>query len=275
MIIRTHSATLLGVNAIEVEIECHEANAQQFRVGIVGLPDTAVKEARDRVMAAVRNSGFFAPFTGSITFNLAPADLKKEGPAFDLPLALAFLAGREGLSPERLAECCIVGELSLGGEIRPVRGILAIALEARNKGRRQLLVPRKVAAEASVVQGIEVIGLESLREAVQYLKGEKHLAPEPCRASEFFDAHAEYGIDFAEVKGQQDEKRAMEVAVAARHPLHWPPHPIAPARHASPATDSTSHCHNRSCAALAAATPPAVAGAHHQTWVQDQACLCS
>ena len=104
MIVRTHSATLLGVNAIEVEIECHEANAQQFRISIVGLPDAAVKEARDRVMAAVRNSGFFAPFTGSITFNLAPADLKKEGPAFDLPLALSFLAGREGLATERLAE---------------------------------------------------------------------------------------------------------------------------------------------------------------------------
>ena len=111
MIVRTHSATLLGVNAIEVEIECHEANAQQFRI--------------------------------TITFNLAPADLKKEGPAFDLPLALSFLAGREGLAPERLAECSIVGELSLSGDIRPVLGILAIAIEARNKGRRQLLVPRK------------------------------------------------------------------------------------------------------------------------------------
>src|SRR6187455_3386020 len=135
MIARTHSATLLGVNAVEVEIEYNEADGNQFRCTIVGLPDLAVKEARDRVLAAVRNSGFFAPTSGYLTFNLAPADLPKQGPAFDLPLA--------------------------------------VTLEARAKGRKQLIVPRRVAAEASVVQGIQIIGVENLRDAVHYLKGEK------------------------------------------------------------------------------------------------------
>jgi len=219
MIARTFSATLLGVNAVEIEIECHEAEGNQFRMTVVGLPDAAVKESRDRVMAAVRNSGFFMPFSGYITFNLAPADLKKEGPGFDLPLALSLVAGREGLPVEALKECSIIGELALDGELRPVRGILAVALEARAKGRKRLLVPKRAAIEASVVSGIDIIGLNNLREAVEYLRGDKAIQPEPCRGAEFFNAHASYGIDFNEVKGQQDAKRAIEVAVAGGHNL--------------------------------------------------------
>ncbi len=217
MIARTFSATLLGVNAVEVEIESSESPGLQFRMSIVGLPDTAVKESRDRVLSALRACGFYAPTSGTLTVNLAPANLRKEGPGFDLPIALSIVAPREHLEIERLAECCIVGELALNGELRPVRGVLATALEARARGRRQILVPKRVAVEASVVEGIEVIGLDNLRDAVEFLRGDKAIAPEPCRASEFFEAHASYGIDFNEVKGQQDAKRAIEVSVAGGH----------------------------------------------------------
>lgn len=217
MIARTFSATLLGVNAVEVEIESSESPGLQFRMSIVGLPDTAVKESRDRVLSALRACGFYAPTSGTLTVNLAPANLRKEGPGFDLPIALSIVAPRERLELERLTQCCIVGELALNGELRPVRGVLATALEARARGRRQILVPKRVAVEASVVEGIEVIGLDNLRDAVEFLRGDKAIAPEPCRASEFFEAHASYGIDFNEVKGQQDAKRAIEVSVAGGH----------------------------------------------------------
>ena len=215
MVARTYSATLVGVNAVEVEIESHEAGGNA-RMVIVGLPDAAVKESRDRVLAAISSSGLLH-HDGVITVNLAPADLRKEGPGFDLPIAISLVAGRCRIPTPVLRETAMTGELALNGELRPVRGILALALEARARGRKRLLVPKRAAAEASVVAGIEIIGCGNLREAVEFLKGDLELAPEPCRATEFFAAACAYDIDFCDVKGQAEAKRAIEVAVAGGH----------------------------------------------------------
>ena len=217
MVARTYSATLVGVNAVEIEIESHDGGGTP-RMIIVGLPDTSVKESRERVSAAIASCGFMMN-DGVTTVNLAPADLKKEGPGFDLPIAISLIAHRSRLPIEALAGSAMIGELALNGELRPVRGILAIALEARARGRARLIVPKRSAAEASVVSGIDIIGAANLQEAVLFLKGELDIPPEPCRATEFFAASSHYDFDFADVKGQHNAKRAMEVAVAGGHNL--------------------------------------------------------
>ncbi len=184
---------------------------------IVGLPDTAVKEAKDRVSTALRNSGFRSKDEYAVTVNLAPADVRKEGPIYDLPIAVALLKATQRLRTEELAEYALVGELSLSGEVRRVRGILPIVMEMKRIGRRAVLVPEGNAEEASVVDGIDVVPVRTLREAAQYLSGEVAIEPRHTDLAALVEAGRDGGDDFSDVRGQAMVKRAIEVAVAGGH----------------------------------------------------------
>jgi len=215
MLSRIYSAAVYGVDAYEVEIEVNAAGGNP-RIVIVGLPDTAVKESQDRVTTAISNSGYYWP-RGRTTINLAPADIKKEGPSFDLPIALGMIATEQELGDDLFSSLSFVGELALNGAVRPVKGVLPVALEARRKGKRAIIVPQANAREAAMVTGIDVFGVQNLRQTYEFVRGEKQLMPVHDDMSEFFARHQNYEVDFSDVKGQAHVKRALEVAVAGAH----------------------------------------------------------
>ena len=215
MLAKIYSAAVYGVDAYEVEIEVNAGRGNP-KVVVVGLPDAAVKESRDRVWTAVHNSGFRWP-RGRTTVNLAPADIKKEGPSFDLPIALGMVAVSEEIDTAALDQFSFVGELALNGAVRPVKGVLPVALEARRRKKHALFVPEANAREAAMVSGIDVYGVQNLRQTFQFVCGETTLLPTRADLNEFFTTHQDYDVDFSDVKGQGHVKRAIEVAVAGGH----------------------------------------------------------
>jgi len=218
MIVRVYSSALLGVEGMEVEVEVSAFKADKPAINVVGLPDAAVRESTQRVTAALSNSAL-SWAKGVKTINLAPADLKKEGPRFDLPIALALAetAGADRiLEPERYS---IAGELALDGMVRPIRGILPMALEAKRRGRKRLIVPAANAAEAAIVEGLEVYGVENLREAWDFITGQQVIAPYDLDRQKLFDTRRHYDVGLEDVKGQHQVKRALEVAAAGGHNL--------------------------------------------------------
>ena len=210
------SAATYGVNAFIVDVEIHIESGLP-KVIIVGLPDSAVQESRERMSAAVKNSGFKFP-SRRVIVNLAPADVKKEGSAFDLPIAIGVIAAMGQVETSELDDFVILGELALDGTVRHVHGILPIAVEARDRGKKAIILPKGNAKEAAMVDGINVYPVETLTEAVQLVNGEyKLLEPFHVNKEEIFNQELIYPVDFADVKGQENVKRALEVAAAGGH----------------------------------------------------------
>lgn len=217
MLTKVFSAALKGVDAVAVEVEVNSGPGDPLVV-IVGLPDAAVRESKDRVTTAIGNSALRWPRSRT-TVNLAPADLKKEGPSFDLPIAIGMIAAAQGTDAPRFAKCLIAGELALTGEVRPIKGALPIAIEARKLGKKAIVIPEANAREASVVEGISVYGVRTLRETYEFLTGQRELTRTLPDESLFGAVDAAESGDFSEVKGQAHVRRAIEVAVAGNHCL--------------------------------------------------------
>ncbi len=215
MLAKVNSAALYGIDALRVEVEIDLASGLP-QLATVGLPEGAVKESKDRIRAAVKNCGYTFP-AKRITINLAPADIKKEGSAYDLPMAVGILAAEGLIEKSLLHDYLFIGELSLDGSVKAVRGALPVAMAAKKEKVRGVILPAANASEAAVVREIEVLGIRDLPQLVQFLNGSQIIEPSVVNLEEIFTQHSRYPIDFNDVKGQQHVKRALEVAAAGAH----------------------------------------------------------
>ena len=216
MLVKTYSAAVIGLEATTITIEVNLTKGVMFHLS--GLADTAVKESYDRICAALPNVGYKAP-TASLTINLSPADMKKEGSGFDLPMAVGILGADGSIAPERLKDYMLIGELGLDGKIKPVRAVLPIAIRARKEKFKGLIVPKDNVREAAVVNNLEVYGMDNLSDVIMFLNGRTD-GYEPMvvdTRKEFYERQYSYDLDFADVKGQEAVKRALEVAAAGSH----------------------------------------------------------